>query len=601
MKSFSFNLFYAAVASALLIIFGPGAAAQSTRPNIVFILADDLGFTDTAPYGSEINTPAISALAARGLRFSNYHTAGSCAPSRAMLLTGVDSHLAGVPNIPEMLPPEQTVHPHYRGVLGRNVVTIATLLQDQGYHTYIAGKWHLGMTPDLLPSARGFERSFIMADSGADNWEQKPYLPIYDQANWFADGKRTELPGDFYSSRFLIDKTIEFIDSNIEDGEPFFAYVPFQAVHLPVQAPQEFIDRYMDAYNGGWDDLRRQRYLKAVELGLVPKNSAMVDMQTTADWNALSPTQKKYQAKRMAVYAAMVEAMDFHIGRLIDHLKSIDEYENTLFVFTSDNGAEPSEPTDPDALLTDFVLAQQGYENSYETLGLKGSFNSIGPSFASAAASPLSYYKFYSGEGGMRVPLIISGEKLASQSAMTNAFSFATDIAPTILELAGVKSLEPKFDALRYGGREIEPMIGRSLVPLINGKQTRIYDPDEPIGYELGGNSALFMGDYKIVLNRGPVGDGVWYLYNIVDDPGETKDLSGRQPERFQAMLNAYNRYAKENGVLPVPKGFNAQQQVALNGLRERAGPEILIGLLLLMILLPFVLYARRQRRGSSD
>jgi arylsulfatase len=586
-----------AITSVLLIAYGTVASAQSSRPNIVFILADDLGFTDTAPYGSEINTPTISALAAKGLRFSNYHTAGSCAPSRAMLLTGVDSHRAGVPNIPEMLPPEQTQYPHYRGVLGRNVVTIATLLQDQGYHTYIAGKWHLGMTPDLLPSARGFERSFIMADSGADNWEQKPYLPIYEQANWFADGKRTTLPDEFYSSRFLIDKTIEFIDSNAEDGDPFFAYVPFQAVHLPVQAPQEFIDRYKETYDGGWDELRRQRYLRAVELGLVPKNSAMVDMQSTADWDALTPAQKKYQAKRMAVYAAMVEAMDFHIGRLIAHLKNIGEYENTIFVFTSDNGAEPSGPADPDTALTRFALARLGYENDYEALGLKGSFNSIGPSFASAAASPLSYYKFYSGEGGMRVPLIIAGEKLPSQSTMTSAFSFATDIAPTVLDFAGAKTPQSRFDELRYGGRKIEPITGRSLVPLINGAQDRIYDPDEPVGYELGGNSALFQGDYKIVLNRGPVGDGKWYLYNIVDDPGETRDLSKSDPKRFQEMLNAYVRYTKENGVLPVPKGFNAQQQVALNGFRERAGPGILIGILLLLIVMPFALYARAWHR----
>ena len=599
MKKIIFNLFRVALVSALLSVFGTAVSAQTSPPNIVFILADDLGFTDTAPYGSEINTPTISALAAKGLRFSNYHTAGSCAPSRAMLLTGVDSHRAGVPNIPEMLPPEQTQYPHYRGVLGRNVVTIATLLQDQGYHTYIAGKWHLGMTPDLLPSARGFERSFIMADSGADNWEQKPYLPIYDQANWFADGKRTTLPDDFYSSRFLIDKTIEFIGSNVGDGAPFLAYVPFQAVHLPVQAPQEFIDRYMETYDGGWDELRQQRYARAVELGLVPKNSAMVDMQTTADWHALTPVQKKHQAKRMAVYAGMVEAMDFHIGRLIAYLKDIGEYENTIFVFTSDNGAEPSGPADPDTALIRFTLARQGYENDYETLGLKGSFNSIGPSFASAAASPLSYYKFYSGEGGMRVPLIIAGENLPSQSTMTSAFTFATDIAPTILEFAGAAAPQPRFGELRYAGRKIEPITGRSLVPLINGEQDRIYQPDEPIGYELGGNSALFQGDYKIVLNRGPVGDGQWYLYNIVDDPGETRDLSKSDPKRFQSMLNAYVRYTKKNGVLPVPKGFNAQQQVALNGLREQAGPAILIGILLLLIIVPAGLYARAMRRSE--
>ncbi len=585
---------------AAFISLPQSALANPERPNIVFIQADDLGFTDTALYGSEINTPNITLLADTGISFSNYHTAGSCAPSRAMLLTGVDSHRAGVPNIPEMLPPEQTQHPNYRGILGRNVVTIATLLQDQGYHTYIAGKWHLGMTPDLLPSARGFERSFIMADSGADNWEQKPYLPIYERANWFADGTPATLPDDFYSSRFLIDKTIEFIGSNSDDGEPFFAYIPFQAVHLPVQAPQKFIDNYMATYDGGWDKLRLERYRKAVELGLIPANSPMVNMLTTDEWDQLTAAQKKYQAKRMAVYAAMVEAMDFHIGRLIKYLKDTGKYENTVFIFTSDNGPEPTGPANPDTALMRFTLARQGYVNDYETLGLRGSFNSIGPSFASAATSPLSYYKFYSGEGGMRVPLIIAGEKLSSQATMTAAFSFATDIAPTILEFAGAKAPQSRFGVVRYGGRKVERMTGRSLVPLVNGEKSSVYGPDDSIGYELGGNSALFQGNYKIVLNRGPVGDGYWYLYNIADDPGETRNLSNSEPERFQTVLNAYVTYTKENEVLPVPKGFNAQQQVALNGLRNRVGPSILIGILLLLILVPFGLYARAQKRNGA-
>ena len=401
-----------ALLAGVLLCLSVSAGAARTRPNIVLILADDLGFTDTAPYGSEIQTPTIAALADQGVRFDNYHTAGSCAPSRAMLLTGVDSHLAGVPNIPEMLPAEQRRHPHYQGTLGRNVVTVATLLQDRGYHTYIAGKWHLGMTPDLLPINRGFERTVILADSGADNWEQKPYLPIYDKANWFADGKETELPADFYSSRFLIDKTIEFIDSNAEDGRPFFAYVPFQAVHLPVQAPQEFIERYEGVYDEGWDRLRYERRRRAVEFGIIPAESGMVAMSTTDAWHPLTPAEKRYQAKRMAVYAAMVEAMDFHMGRLVDHLKAMGEYQNTIFIFTSDNGSEASAPANPQSAFTRFGLRQQGYTTDYETLGLEGSFNSIGPSFASAAASPLAYYKFYAGEGGLRVPLIIAGEPL---------------------------------------------------------------------------------------------------------------------------------------------------------------------------------------------
>ena len=321
-----------------------GVWADDDRPNIVFLLADDLGYTDIAPYGGEVSTPALSALAEQGVRFANYHTAANCAPARAMLLTGVNNHLAGVPNIPEMLAPEQRRHANYQGVLGNNVVTVATLLEGAGYHTYMAGKWHLGAAPEKLPSRRGFERTVALMDSGADNWEHKPYLPIYEDAKWFADGERFRLPEDFYSSRFLIDKTIEFIDSNIDDNKPFFAYVPFQAVHIPVQAPQEFIERYMDVYDEGWEVLRERRRTRAIEIGLVPKKTEMVDMPSTHDWSALSPERQRYEAKRMAVYAGMIEAMDFHIGRLIDYLKAKGIYENTVFVFTSDNGAEGSGP-----------------------------------------------------------------------------------------------------------------------------------------------------------------------------------------------------------------------------------------------------------------
>ncbi|MGB1685495.1 MAG: sulfatase-like hydrolase/transferase, partial [Pseudomonadales bacterium] len=231
-----------------LVVFASAANAADDRPNIVFLLADDLGYTDIAPYGSEVNTPTLSELANNGVKFTNYHTAANCAPARAMLLTGVSNHLAGVPNIPEMMSPTQKLQDNYQGVLGDNVVTIATLLEDSGYHTYLAGKWHLGSAPGKLPSQRGFERTVALMDSGADNWEQRPYLPIYDEANWFADGERTQLPEDFYSSKFLIDKTIEFIEGNRDDGQPFFAYVPFQAVHITVQAPQAYIDRYIGRY-----------------------------------------------------------------------------------------------------------------------------------------------------------------------------------------------------------------------------------------------------------------------------------------------------------------------------------------------------------------
>jgi len=577
----------------VLLATSMGALAHAARPNVVLILADDLGFSDIAPYGSEIHTPALSALAEQGVRFTNYHTAASCAPTRGMLLTGVDSHRNGVPNIPETIPPELSQYPNYRGTLGHNVVTVASLLQDSGYHTYMAGKWHLGKTPDLLPYRRGFERTVTMADTGADNWEQKPYIPIYKKANWFADGEEFTLPEDFYSSRFLVDKTIEFIDSNRGDGQPFFAYLPFQAVHIPVQAPQAFTDKYMGVYEAGCDVLRNQRQARAKQLGIIPADSDMVRMSTTADWDSFSAEQQRYNAKRMAVYAGMVDAMDHHIGRLVDYLKRSGQYDNTVFIFTSDNGSEASGGDNPRSPLLRLSLAMQSYNNNYETLGLKGSFNFIGPSFASAAAGPLDFYKFYAGEGGMRVPLIFAGAALPAQPRLTNALAYVTDIAPTILQLAGVSS-----PSSRYGGRPVEQMVGRSLLPLLSGEVQRVYSESDTIGYELAGNAALFQGDYKIVRNRGPVGDGRWHLYNIVVDPGEANDLSESMPQRLQSMLAEYEAYASHNGVRALPDGYNEELQGVLNGVKDRFGPQLLLAVLTLLILIGFHIAYRSRRRS---
>ena len=573
------------------------AADVKERPNIVFLLADDLGYSDTAPYGSEVNTPNISALAEQGIRFTNYHTAANCAPARAMLLTGVGNHLAGVPNIPEMLAPEQRLQDNYQGVLGNNVVTVATLLEDAGYHTYMAGKWHLGAELDKLPSRRGFERTVAMLDSGADNWEQRSYLPIYETANWYADGKRFELPDDFYSSRFLVDKMIEFIDENREDGQPFFAYVPFQAVHMPVQAPQEYIDNYMGVYDEGWHILREARLARAVEMGILPDTVPMQRMTTTDDWNALSDDRKRYEAKRMAVYAGMIEAMDANIGRLVIYLKENGLYENTVFIFTSDNGAEGSGSPGPTVFPANQMPTRLGYNTNYETLGLKGSYNTINPGFTSAAVSPLAFYKFYAGEGGLRVPLIISGEPLdaafgqtAEAPRQTAAFAWATDIAATILSYAGV---EQPGD--RYAGKPVLPMSGRDLKPVVSGVAEHVYGPEEVIGYELTGHSVLFQGDYKLVRNQPPLGDGEWHLYDIKQDPGEVTDLSSQMPQRFQRMLSSYTVFERDNRVQPLPQGYSQTGQFATNLARDRLKPAVIVGLLTLLVLLPFLVFSRMR------
>lgn len=576
------------------------------RPNIVLILADDLGFTDLEHYGSEISTPNISALAAEGVSFTNYHTAASCAPTRGMLLTGVDSHRNGVPNIPEAIPLEQLEHEHYQGVLSHNVVTVASMLQASGYHTYMAGKWHLGKTPDLLPSARGFDRTIAMADTGADNWEQKPYLPIYAKANWYADGQEHTLPDDFYSSKYFVDKTIEFIDSN-NDDQPFFAYVPFQAVHMPVQAPREFTQKYMDTYGEGWTKMREARRLAAIEKGIVPDGTQTIVTPGTRDWDALSDEEKRYEAKRMAVYAGMVDAMDMHIGRLVAHLKDIDEYDNTIFIFTSDNGAEGSDPIAMGkgsffGTVMQAWMGKVGYNDDYETLGEKGSFATIGASNATVAASPLAFYKFYTGEGGMRVPLVISGPGIAAKGTINDALTWVTDLTPTILGLARADGHDGTWK-----GKTVEPIIGKTLAPVLSGQSQTVRGPEDVIGYELGGHRALFKDDYKIVLNRISLGDGQWHLFNIKSDPGETHDLKAEEPERFATMLADWEVYVAENNVLPVTDDYVQQKQVGANGMRQ-----ILINLvtliypvqaallalgLLLVIGFPVVRLVRRRSR----
>lgn len=572
------------------------AEATKWRPNIILILADDLGYTDISTFGSEISTPNIASLAEEGISFTNYHTAASCAPTRAMLLTGVDSHRNGVPNIPEALPPEQKKHANYQGVLGDNVVTVATLLKESGYHTYMAGKWHLGKTPDLLPSARGFERTVAMADTGADNWEQKPYLPIYKEANWFADGEKHQLPDDFYSSKYFVDKTIEFIDENRADEKPFFAYIPFQAVHIPVQAPREFTEKYMDVYDEGWTVMRERRHQAAEALGIIPPDIDTVVTPGTGDWDALTHEEKRYQSKRMAVYAGMVDAMDMHIGRLIAYLKETGEYDNTIFIFTSDNGAEGSEPIGPDgnALLQRW-MKKVGYNTDYETLGEKGSFNAIGPSNATVAASPLAFYKFYTGEGGMRVPLVMSGPGVSAKGAMSDALTFVTDITPTILGFARVANHGGSFN-----GKEFEPIIGKDLRRLTDQSATGVREADEIIGYELGGNRALFKGDYKIVFNRIPLGNNTWHLFNIAEDPGEAHDLAATDPTRLATMIADYEAWVVENNVLPVADDYSQVKQVFLNGMKEIYGPQIRMGAIAALAILGLGIFwiVRRRRRA---
>lgn len=571
----------------------PVPSAPAPRPNIVVLLADDVGFSDLGAYGSEISTPHLDALARRGVRFANFHVSASCSPTRSMLLTGVDNHRNGVGNMRETIPRAHLGKPGYLSVLDRNVVTIATLLRDGGYRTYVAGKWHVGMEPHNLPPQRGFDRSLVQADSGSDNWETgKRYLDISEKVSWFDNGRPAVMPAEYYSSQFFVDKTLEYLRTDAADPRPFFAYVAFQASHIPVQAPRVFVDKYKDRYRDGWHVLRQARRDKAAALGLIPPGAPMAEMATTTDWHRLSAADQQYEARRMAVYAAMTDAMDDQIGRLIAHLKASGAYDNTVFVFLSDNGPEASDPYQ--TLVARWWL-DLNYDRGLEQLGAKGAYSVIGPSWASAAAAPLSTYKFWVGEGGIRVPLIIAGAPGMQQNGIHHSFTHVNDIVPTLLELAGVPRPQSP-----YRGHPILTPGGASLLPVMRGQAQRVHAPDQPIGLELSGNKALFKGDLKLVQNIAPLGDGQWRLFDLRVDPGETRDLSAAMPQVFREMQADYDAYALANGVLPMPEGYEPLRQVMINAmlnvyLPRYGGPAL--ALLAGLVLLGLWRFRVRQRR----
>jgi arylsulfatase/uncharacterized sulfatase len=470
------------------------------------------------------------------------------------------------------------------------VVTVATLLQDNGYRTYITGKWNVGSEPFNRPNRRGFDRSIVQGDTGSDNWvPSQRYLPHSAKVDWFEDGKEAVMPAEFYSTQFFVDKMLGYLDADAKSSKPFFAYLGFQANHVPVQAPKEFVDKYKGRYNQGWTALREQRRSRAAELGIIPKDTAMRTMSTTLDWNALSDQEKQYQAREMEVYAAMADAMDHHVGRLIAHLKETGQYDNTVFVFLSDNGAEGSDYKEAQLWL------KTQYTQDIDKLGGKGAYGVPGPSWASASVSPLDTYKFYSGEGGIRTPLIISGVPGMQQNQIHPSMAHVTDIVPTLLELAQV----PAPGAL-YHGQVVEALQGTSLLPVMQGTAQRVHPLDQPIGYELSGNLALFKGDLKLVKNLPPLGDGQWRLYNITQDPGETKDLQTQQPDVFQSMQADYAAYARSNGVLPMPAGYSPAKQVLINSMFNYWIPAyktpVLWSVLVLGLLAWWGMVARRRR-----
>ena len=525
-----------------LLLAAPSTAADKARPSVLVIVADDLGYTDLGVAGSEIRTPHLDALARSGLLLTSFLVSPACSPTRAMLLTGVDAHPAGLGTMLGRADENQKGRPGYEAVLSDRVVPVTTLLQKAGYHTYMAGKWHLGSEDAQGPHARGFEHSFALLPGGASHFEDATTIIEEDKpAAYREDGRAVALSKGFYSTAAFTDKLIEQIRGGLVDGRPFFAYAAYTSPHWPLQLPDAELDRYRGVYDAGYDVLRSKRFEAARRLGLVPANAAVPARTPFAPaWDALSADEKQRSARTMELYAGMVENLDHHIGRLLQFLKDSGRYDDTLILFFSDNGAEGN-PIDRLGSLAEWIPRR--FDNSLANLGRVGSYAWPGAGWAQAA-TPFRLWKTFPTEGGTRVPAIARfgahGRRGRSDQVVT-----VKDVAPTALELAGATHPGDSFE-----GKPVAAIEGGSMASFLAGRAPRVHGDDFSMGFELFGRRALRLGRYKAVWLYPPYGAGRWELFDLAADPLEAKDLAAARPAKLAQLVHAWDDYAARAGVV---------------------------------------------------
>ncbi|MEJ2534412.1 MAG: arylsulfatase [Gammaproteobacteria bacterium] len=512
---------------------GAGAAP---RPNILLIVADDLGYADLGSYGGDIATPNIDSLAEQGLRFTQFHTAPYCAPTRAMLLSGNNNHVAGMA-AQSRAGLAGRPFPGYENHLSERIVPFPRLLRDAGYHTYMVGKWHLGLTPEHSPTAAGFERSLALLDGAGNHWDAVGFFE--GGSTFWADGDFAEWPAGAYSTAHYTDRLIEFMDSNRGDGRPFFAFAAYTSPHWPLQVPDDELDRYAGRYDEGYDALRERRFASLKAAGVIPPESRLPPRnEAIRPWAELTREEQRREARKMELYAAMVHNLDEHVGRLLDYLDRTGQRERTLVVFMSDNGAAAEDfyNTGP---FVDYVRGH--YDNALENMGRPGSFVSYGPQWAEAGSAPFRRHKGYTLEGGITAPMIVSGPGVAGPGRTTRAYVTVMDLAPTFLELAG--AAYPVTDG-------IEPMLGASIEPLLAGAVERVHGDDYVTVLSHRGRALLRQGRWKLVNENGPFDESDFALYDLEADPGETVNLAEAEPEVFETLLERWREERRRLGIV---------------------------------------------------
>lgn len=432
MKNFKKSVLFTAIATATGSVY---AAQEIDKPNILVIVGDDVGFADTQPYGSEVNTPNLMALAEEGVKFTNFHASPTSSVTRSMMLTGANSHEVGLGTFDYAVYPEAIGKPGYEGYLTKNGVTVSTLLKDSGYHTYLAGKWHLGHDDGFLPDDRGFEESYGILAGGSNHFNRDMMFPAKN-ANTAKALQKGDIPGveveptyrngqvvkdvykGEYSDQVYTNEIINMIDKNKDDGKPFFAYVPFTAIHLPLQAPESAYQDKIDYYvENGWDEVRKDRFNKMKEMGVIPKEASISDRNSLSrPWDSLTEKEQAWYGRKMAVAMGMMELQDQQIGQITDYLKEIGEYDNTYVIYLADNGPEAADVTGENISELIRTWTKHHFNNETENVGNANSSVSLGPEWASASTGGLSWFKAYTAEGGFVFLSLLSQLKIVKNN-----------------------------------------------------------------------------------------------------------------------------------------------------------------------------------------
>jgi arylsulfatase A-like enzyme len=494
----------------------------SSKPNIILILADDLGYSDIGAYGSEIKTPNLDRLATEGLRLKEFYNNSICAPTRASLLTGQYQHKAGVGYFANDLG-----SPAYQGYLNKESLTLAEVLKGAGYTTLMAGKWHVSGKGQSLPWQRGFDHS-LLSENGSyfdqGDYNGGPKRP------YFEDGKPYPLEaGKYYQTDVITEHAVKYLNEQGKDKKPFFLYLAYTAPHWPLQALPEDIAKYKGRYDKGWDDLRKERFAKQKELGIVDKDAVLSAKDADIyDWSRLSYDQRSQWTAKMEVFAAMVDRMDQGIGQVLDKLKQTGQDKNTLVIFISDNGA-PAE---------DLVKWHNGATRNTGPVGTIGSYESQGKNWSYASNTPFLAFKDYVYEGGISSPFIAWYPSKIKPGTISKGTGHLIDLAPTFYELAGA-SYPKKY-------KDIVPnaLPGKSLLPVLYGQDNEV-KRGEPLFWERAGNRAVRDGKWKLESHYPSY---TWELYDVESDRGETRDIARFNHDVVSRLSIAYFQWAKKVG-----------------------------------------------------